>query len=663
MEIFTSYGKGAFISFIVNVKDDTYVCAHMPRKTENLAKTGDYSELLPRLIHASAYESDCEQLFEKLSLEYLRKFRDGLNETNDSGSFYMDYQVKDLSIKRWGRVSVYAVDNDEFNSAEHVMILFQDITEQKEKEIEYQQTLREAYEIAERANQAKTTFLNNMSHDIRTPMNAIIGFTSLAATHLEDPERLKGYLSKIMVSSNHLLSLINDVLDMSRIESGKVKIEENECSIPIVMHDLRNILQSDIKAKRLDFFIDTVDVVNEDVICDKLRLNQVLLNCMSNAMKYTRPGGTVGIRIIQKENSPEGFADYDFVVRDTGIGMSEEFTAHIFEPFTREENSTISRIPGTGLGMAITKNIVDMMGGTITVKSEEGQGSEFTVNLTFKLCGEAKSYEKIEQLQGLKVLVADDDTDTCLSISGMLTEIGMRSEWTVSGKEAVIRAKHSMEMGDEFYAYIIDWLMPDMNGIETVRRIRRVIGDSSPIIILTAYDWSDIEEEAKEAGVTAFCEKPLFMSQLRELLTNPVPKTKEPEKREWIYNGKRILLVEDNELNQEIAQTILEDAGFMVETANDGVEAVKKMEQAVPGQYDLILMDIQMPVMNGYEAAKQIRSLKNRETASVPIVAMTANAFEEDREKSYEAGMNGYLAKPVSAEALINTIDKIMKDN
>ena len=663
MEIFTSYGKGAFISFIVNVKDDTYVCAHMPRKTENLAKTGDYSELLPRLIHASAYESDCEQLFEKLSLEYLRKFRDGLNETNDSGSFYMDYQVKDLSIKRWGRVSVYAVDNDEFNSAEHVMILFQDITEQKEKEIEYQQTLREAYEIAERANQAKTTFLNNMSHDIRTPMNAIIGFTSLAATHLEDPERLKGYLSKIMVSSNHLLSLINDVLDMSRIESGKVKIEENECSIPIVMHDLRNILQSDIKAKRLDFFIDTVDVVNEDVICDKLRLNQVLLNCMSNAMKYTRPGGTVGIRIIQKENSPEGFADYDFVVRDTGIGMSEEFTAHIFEPFTREENSTISRIPGTGLGMAITKNIVDMMGGSIRVKSKIGEGTEFTISLRLKIASRCKERGVIRELNGFRALVADDSMDSCVSVEKMLRTIGLRPEWTTSGKEAVFRAKYATQQNDPFQVYIIDWLMPDMNGIETVRRIRRVIGDSSPIIILTAYDWSDIEEEAKEAGVTAFCEKPLFMSQLRELLTNPVPKTKEPEKREWIYNGKRILLVEDNELNQEIAQTILEDAGFMVETANDGVEAVKKMEQAVPGQYDLILMDIQMPVMNGYEAAKQIRSLKNRETASVPIVAMTANAFEEDREKSYEAGMNGYLAKPVSAEALINTIDKIMKDN
>ena len=407
MEIFTSYGKGAFISFIVNVKDDTYVCAHMPRKTENLAKTGDYSELLPRLIHASAYESDCEQLLEKLSLEYLRKFRDDLNETNDSGSFYMDYQVKDLSIKRWGRVSVYAVDNDEFNSAEHVMILFQDITEQKEKEIEYQQTLREAYEIAERANQAKTTFLNNMSHDIRTPMNAIIGFTSLAATHLEDPERLKGYLSKIMVSSNHLLSLINDVLDMSRIESGKVKIEENECSIPVVMHDLRNILQSDIKAKRLDFFIDTVDVVNEDVICDKLRLNQVLLNCMSNAMKYTRPGGTVRIRIIQKENSSEGFADYDFVVRDTGIGMSEEFTAHIFEPFTREENSTISRIPGTGLGMAITKNIVDMMGGSIRVKSKIGEGTEFTISLRLKIASRCKERGVIRELNGFRALSSD----------------------------------------------------------------------------------------------------------------------------------------------------------------------------------------------------------------------------------------------------------------
>ena len=526
---------------------------------------------------------------------------------------------------------------------------------------ESHQELEMALMRAESANSAKTTFLNNMSHDIRTPMNAIIGFTSLAASHVDNKEKVKEYLSKISTSSEHLLSLINDILDMSRIESGKVKINEKPLHLPELLHDIRTIVQPNIVSKQLDFLIDTVDVRNEDIIADKLRLTQVLLNILSNGIKFNRTGGTISLRIRQLKSAPKGYGSYQFIIRDTGIGMKPEFQEHIFESFTREETSTVSGIQGTGLGMAITKNIVDMMGGTITVKSEEGKGSEFVVSLTFRLSGETKSYEKIEKLQGLKVLVADDDTDTCLSISSMLTEIGMRSEWTVSGKEAVIRAKHSMEIGDEFYAYIIDWLMPDMNGIETVRRIRRVIGDSRPIIILTAYDWSDVEEEAREAGVTAFCEKPLFMSQLRELLANPVPKKEDSKKRVLDHNGKRILLVEDNELNMEIAQTILEDAGFVIDTANDGVEAVKIMEKAVPGQYDLILMDIQMPVMNGYEAAKRIRALQNREVASVPIIAMTANAFEEDKERSYEAGMNGHLPKPVSVETLMNMIHKVMK--
>ena len=514
---------------------------------------------------------------------------------------------------------------------------------------------------AESANSAKTTFLNNMSHDIRTPMNAIIGFTSLAASHVDNKDKVKEYLSKIAISSEHLLSLINDILDMSRIESGKVKISENPLHLPDLLHDIRTIVQPNIASRQLDFLIDTVDVRNEDIIADKLRLTQVLLNIMSNGIKFNKTGGTISLRVKQTKSAPSGYGNYQFIIRDTGIGMKPEFQKHIFESFTREESSTVSGIQGTGLGMAITKNIVDMMGGTITVKSEEGKGSEFVVSLTFKLSSETKAYEKVEHLQGLKVLVADDDTDTCLSISSMLTEIGMRSEWTVSGKEAVIRAKHSMEIGDEFYAYIIDWLMPDMNGIETVRRIRRVIGDSKPIIILTAYDWSDIEEEAKEAGVTAFCEKPLFMSQLRDLLSNPVPKEKVSEEKKNGHNGKRILLVEDNELNQEIAQTILEDAGFVIETASDGVAAVRKMEQAMPGQYDLILMDIQMPNMNGYEAAKRIRALANPEISSIPIVAMTANAFEEDKEKSYEAGMNGHLTKPVSVKNMLDMIDRVVK--
>ena len=526
---------------------------------------------------------------------------------------------------------------------------------------ESHQELETALLRAESANSAKTTFLNNMSHDIRTPMNAIIGFTSLAASHVNNKDKVKEYLSKISTSSEHLLSLINDILDMSRIESGKVKINENPLHLPELLHDIRTIVQPNIASKQLDFLIDTVDVRDEDIIADKLRLTQVLLNILSNGIKFNKTGGTISLRIRQLKSAPTGYGSYQFIIRDTGIGMKPEFQKHIFESFTREETSTVSGIQGTGLGMAITKNIVDMMGGTITVKSEEGQGSEFVVSLMFKLSGEKKTYEKVEQLQGLKVLVADDDTDTCLSISSMLTEIGMRSEWTVSGKEAVIRAKHSMEMGDEFYAYIIDWLMPDMNGIETVRRIRRVIGDSKPIIILTAYDWSDVEEEAREAGVTAFCEKPLFMSQLRDLLTNPVPKEEKVKVNCSDLKGRKILLVEDNALNMEIAQTILEDAGFIIDTANDGVAAVEKMRQAVPGQYDLILMDIQMPIMNGYEAAKQIRALENPEVASIPIVAMTANAFEEDKTKSYEAGMNGHLTKPVSVENLMEMIHRVMK--
>lgn len=343
--------------------------------------------------------------------------------------------------------------------------------------------------------------------------------------------------------------------------------------------------------------------------------------------------------------------------------MSEEFREHIFEAFTREETSTVSGVQGTGLGMAITKNIVDMMGGTITVNSEEGKGSEFIVSLTFKISGDPVVYEKIEQLQGLRALVADDDTDTCLNISNMLTEIGMRPEWTVSGKEAVIRAKQAVEIGDEFSAYIIDWLMPDMNGIETVRRIRRVIGNDKPIIILTAYDWTDIEAEAREAGVTAFCEKPLFMSELRDILSRPFRVSGENYKKEQEiqFEGKKILLVEDNALNQEIAVTILEEAGFVVEVAEDGTIAVEKMKQAVPGQYDLILMDIQMPKMDGYEATRQIRVLDKPYAAQIPIVAMTANAFEEDKEKAFESGMNGHLAKPIKIPELLKTLNQVLR--
>ena len=543
--------------------------------------------------------------------------------------------------------------------------------QKKEQEKKYQTQLEEQnrkLEIALQhegaANRAKREFLFNMSHDIRTPMNAIIGFTSLAATHIDNREQVLDYLKKISTSSQHLLSLINDVLDMSRIESGKVKIEEKAVHLPDLVHDVRSIIQPNVAAKRLSLFIDTMDIEDEDIITDPLRLNQILLNILSNAIKFTPTGGMISIRIAQKNGAPKGCVCYEFRIKDNGIGMSEEFQKHIFEEFSREESSTVSGIQGTGLGMSITKNIVDLMGGTIALTSEPGKGTEFIVTLCFTRSGQKAEPKQLPQLEGLRALVADDDTNTCLNVSTMLSKIGMRPEWTISGKEAVIRTKYAVEQGDAFSVYIIDWLIPDMNGIEIVRQIRKVIGNRCPIIILTAYDWADIEDEARAAGVTAFCEKPLFLSELRRVLAEPFraePASEPAHPTAADLKGKKLLLVEDNELNREIALEILKEAGFVVDTAEDGAVAVQKIKQAAPGQYDLILMDIQMPNLDGYEATRQIRALPDAEKASIPIFAMTANAFEEDRQNALAAGMNGHIAKPLDVPHLLRVLADALK--
>ncbi len=545
-----------------------------------------------------------------------------------------------------------------------VMVVSKDITAQVQKQREQTLALQDALMQAQRANQAKTTFLSNMSHDIRTPMNAIIGFATIAASHIDNRNQVRDCLQKVLSSSNHLLSLINDILDMSRIESGKVQIKEQECNISELTHNLVNIIQPQVTAKRLDLFIDTFNVNNEDVIADPLKLSQVFVNLLSNAVKYTPAGGTVSFRIQQQSTFHRRRGDYRYIVQDNGIGMAPDFVEHIFEPFEREASTTKTGIQGTGLGMAITKNIVEMMGGTITVQSEKGQGSEFRVELSLKLQDTERNAAQIKELEGLRAIVVDDDCDSCESVCRMLAQIGMRAEWTTSGKEAVYRAKSAYNEGDSYHTYIIDWQMPEMSGLETCRRIREAIGREVPIIILTAYDWTDIEEEAKQAGVTAFCAKPLFMSDLKSaLLAANHLIEKENESASWTeadFSGKRILLVEDNELNREIAEAILTETGFEVESAPDGTDAVDMVRQAQEHYYDAVLMDVQMPVMDGYEATRTIRALPRQDVKTLPIIAMTANAMEEDKENALKNGMNAHVAKPIDIDLFLKILGKYL---
>ena len=586
-----------------------------------------------------------------------KNFLEGLSrgEQREWDAAYLHQETREL---RW--FHIIAMGSEVEGRTKYILVM-SDRTADKQ----INQALSDAVAAAETANRAKSTFLSNMSHDIRTPMNAIIGFTTLALSNIDDKERVKDYLAKTLASSNHLLSLINDVLDMSRIESGKIHLEEVEVNLSDVLHDLKTIVSGQIYAKQLELYMDAMDVTDEDVYCDKTRLNQILLNLLSNAIKFTPAGGTVSVRVRQLAGKVRGCGQYEFRIKDNGIGMSQEFAQKIFEPFERERTSTVSGIQGTGLGMAITKNIVDMMGGTIEVQTAQGKGTEFTVCVPMRAQTEQRPVEKITELEGLKALVVDDDFNTCDSVTKMLVKVGMRAEWTLSGKEAVLRARQSIEMSDVYHAYIIDWRLPDMNGIEVTRQIRS-LHDDTPIIILTAYDWSDIEVEAKAAGVTAFCSKPMFMSDLRETLMTALGQKMTDASQELLpeedadFKDRHILLVEDNELNREIAQEILREYGFRVDTAENGAVAVEKVRTAAPGSYDLVLMDVQMPVMDGYTATRQIRALEDPALAGIPILAMTANAFDEDRRNAMESGMNGFLSKPIVIGDLVQELHKIL---
>ena len=568
-----------------------------------------------------------------------------------------DYAHQQNGERRW--FHIVAMGSEVAGRTKYILVMSDRTADRK-----INQALSEAVAAAEAASRAKSTFLSNMSHDIRTPMNAIIGFTTLAVSNIDNQERVKDYLTKTLSSSRHLLALINDILDMSRIESGKLQLEETEVNLAEMLHDIKTIVSGQIHAKQLELYMDALDVTDEDVYCDRTRMGQILLNLLSNAIKFTPAGGTVSVRVRQFAGTVRDCAQYEFRVRDNGIGMSPEFAQKIFEPFERERTSTVSRIQGTGLGMAITRNIVEMMGGTITVQTEKNRGTEFIICLPLRVQTGTRREEKIAELAGLKALVVDDDFNTCDSVAKLLTRVGMRAEWTLSGREAVLRARQSIELGDPCRAYIIDWRLPDMNGIEVTRQIRS-LNDDTPIIILTAYDWSDIEGEAKAAGVTAFCSKPMFLSDLRDTLLTAIGHT-QTEAQDILpgknadFCGRHILLVEDNELNREIAVAILHEYGFLVDTAENGAVAVEKIRTSDPGRYDLVLMDVQMPIMDGCTATQRIRALKDPARAAVPIVAMTANVFEEERKRAFDCGMNGFLSKPIVIEELIDALRGII---
>ncbi len=601
-------------------------------------------------------EEDKQMLISTLTRERLRE------ELKSRDTLYLNYRCHCKNEEHFFQVKI--VRTGDWETEPSVVIGLRSVDSEIRKELEKERQLEAALAEANRANHAKSTFLSNMSHDIRTPMNAIMGFTTLALSHPDKGEQVEECLKKIMASGNHLLSLINDVLDMSRIESGKMRLDEKPANLSDIIHGLRNILYADINTKQLELSIDTADIENEEILCDKLRLNQVLLNLLSNAVKYTPSGGKITFRIIQIKDAPEGRAHFRFVVKDTGIGMSRQFVQHIFEPFERERNTTISGIQGTGLGMAITKNIVDMMNGAITVKSKQGEGTEVTVDFEFEINTEHIPHHGMDEFKNCRALVVDDDFNTCDSVSYMLEQLGLRAEWTLSGKEAVLRTKQAVSRGDAYDVYIVDCFLPDINGIEVVRRIRKLTKKNIPIIVLTAYDWTEFEDEAKEAGVSTFCSKPLFMSELKNCLSELAHRNdgSSDENEKSKTRSGRILLAEDNELNQEIAAALLQEVGFEIEIANNGKEAVEMVKSHEAGYYRVVLMDVQMPEMNGYDATRAIRRLEDKALADIPILAMTANAFTEDKEAALSCGMNGHIAKPIDIQLLLSTLDELLEE-
>lgn len=605
---------------------------------------------------------DAETLAKAIGPDFIRE-----DLTADVPFLQHEYRINQDGGVVWIQASTLCLRRDEDGMPTGVLYTVQDITDVKSREQASREALEEAYRAADQASKAKSDFLNSMSHDIRTPMNSIMGLTAIAAMHIEDMDRVKDCLGKITVASRHLLGLINEVLDMAKIESGKIALNEEDFDLPEAVENLLTIVNPQIEDKQQHLKVDIADITHEHVVGDSMRLQQVFVNIMGNSIKFTPEGGTIGLHIAEKPSRIQGCGCYEFTFTDTGCGMDEEFVKRIFEPFSRARDNRVTNTEGTGLGMSIVKSIVSLMNGTIEVESTLGEGATFVVTIYLKL--RSAESQDLTHLAGLNVLVADNDENACQSACNVLEQIGMAPEFVTSGQDAVDRVAESVAEGRSYAAVILDWKMPGMSGVETARRIREVASDDLPIIILSAYDWSAIEQEARRTGVDAFISKPLFRSRLVHVMQDLLSDGDEEVVDEMALlkscncEGRRILLTEDNSLAAAIAEDILAMTGVMVERAENGRQAVKMATEHPAGYYDLVLMDIQMPIMNGYEVTEAIRAAAEDgrpDLAKIPIIALTADAFAEDIRRAHAAGMNAHMSKPMEINALVKTLQEWM---
>lgn len=638
---------------LVDLEEETYkylTNTYLP--SVEVPPEGKYEMFVNVFTSTFVYNDEKEKARVDLKAEKIRKDL-GESVTN---LYYEYYTERDK--KQWESINIICLKRED-GQAKQVLFAQQDITIAKNNELMKNIALKEAYKAAEAANEAKSDFLSHMSHDIRTPMNAIIGMTSIAAMHIDDTPRVMDCLNKITVSSKHLLGLINEVLDISKIESGKLVLSEEEFSLSETIDNLMTILHPQIQKKKQNFSVNINNIKHERVVGDSQRLSQVFVNIMSNAVKFTPDGGSISLLINEKPSKNTGSGYYEFIFTDSGIGMDSDFVATIFDPFSRATDSRVGKTEGTGLGMSIARNIVRMMNGDIQVKSTPGVGSVFTVSVYLQLCDD--NNDKFDTITNLPVLVVDDEKDACESACEILNSIGMTSDWVTDGDSAVKKLVDARERGEDYAAVILDWKMPGKDGVQTASEIRDRIGKDIPIIILSAYNWSTIEEKARTVGVNYFISKPLFKSRLMYVMKNIAGKNDQIIDEQAIsdkkYAGKRLLLVEDNDLNVEIAEEILRMVGFEVDTACDGVEAVKCVSDFPENYYDLILMDIQMPNMNGYEATAKIRAMDREDLKNIPIIAMSANTFTDDILEAKKSGMNAHIAKPIEISKMTDTID------